>query len=249
MRVVRSTQTPEEIDRALRLCTETILITGTRQYPDDTLLQALLGNFRIYVANDPSGAVAYSERALASATVRAAAVCILSCSRQQSAPVSCSLRFFDLFALSVCFCFARRHLPRCRWRSFSSWSSLPVPVARTRAAARAPWTSLGEHISRFNHSACIRWDPSPTELITFCCAAFPSTFLSYVEFQHVFAEVLKHHRSAYRSERSFWRLCALARVAFRDLSEALNAIADRQERAERAYKEALEKYPRVRGLT
>lgn len=65
-----------------------------------------------------------------------------------------------------------------------------------------------------------------------------------VEFQRSFAQLLKSHRAALRSNRRFWRLLVRSEVAFRHLSEAFVSMDSTELRADRAYRSILERYPK-----
>lgn len=65
-----------------------------------------------------------------------------------------------------------------------------------------------------------------------------------VEFQRAFALLLKTHRGALRANRRFWRLLVRSELAFRHLSDAFASMDATEQRADRAYRAMLERYPK-----
>lgn len=63
-RVLRRLAPPDsEIPQALRVATETILLTGIRQYPDSALLHVSMGNYRMHITKDVQSATSSADRA------------------------------------------------------------------------------------------------------------------------------------------------------------------------------------------
>ncbi|CAG9466689.1 unnamed protein product [Pedinophyceae sp. YPF-701] len=68
--------------------------------------------------------------------------------------------------------------------------------------------------------------------------------VSYVEFQNNFTNLLAWHTGALQSVRNFWRNLLRTDLTFRTLSRSFESLAMSADRAEKAYKSMLERYPK-----
>lgn len=159
---------PGELSQAMKITAETILLTGLRQFPESTMLNVFMGNYKMFVTHDVQSSTSSAERAKTLAT--------------------------GLVEVAMSF-----------------WLDLEV-LSKTVSDGGGGENTMD--------------------------------LAQYVEFQNTFSALLKVHRSAYRGERRFWRLCAQSNVAFNALSGALDLITANELKTDRAYKIAMEKYPK-----